>query len=370
MTSNLIEFLIVLIGLAATAFLFYRFPTMPEIKDDGKRFPTVSVIIPARNEEKNLPLLLEDLRGQTLAAYEIICADDASEDSTAHIAQSYGVRVVSLPDKPEGWTGKTWACQNGANVAKGELLLFLDADVRLGRNGLRKLMQAYTNSGCTISVQPYHKTEKIYEQFSMFFNLIQIAANGTALPKALNIGLFGPIIFIAHADYIKAGGHESTRKSVIEDMALGMRLRKTGLPYRLFVGDEELSFRMYSGGLRSLLQGWVKNLAAGAAKTPFFVFLMVFFWIASLTSVPLHLIKYAVAANAPWLIIYSLLYIAWVSLLAVLTRRVGHFHLWSVIFYPLLIPVLLGVFTVSIIKKVFRLKVTWKGRAIISEEKT
>ncbi len=216
--------------------------------------------------------------------------------------------------------------------------------------------------GSAISVQPYHKTEKIYEQFSILFNLVQIAANGTALPKPLNIGLYGPVILISQSDYFKSGGHKSARKSVVEDMTLGLLLRKAGISYRIFIGDEDIAFRMYSGGLISLLQGWTKNLATGAAKTPIPLFLAVFLWVSSITSVPLQIIKYAILANTSLLVIYSILYIVWIFLLAVLAKRIGHFKIWIFAVYPILVIAFLGVFAVSMFRKIFGLNVTWKGR--------
>lgn len=277
MTLIIIELVIALFGLALTPVLFYRFPRLPEDKEWVERIPRVSVIIPARNEEKNLALLLEDLCNQSIKPFEIICVDDESSDATAKIAKSFGVRVISLYNKPEGWTGKTWACHNGADLAKGKLLLFLDADIRLGKNGIKRLIKAYSESGRTISVQPFHCTERLYEQFSLPFNLIQIAANGTTLFKQQGVGLYGPIILISKVNYKIIGGHESVRKSVVEDMALAQRLKEAGIPYQLFVGDKEISFRMYSEGFYSLFQGWVKNISSGAGKTSRILFWMVFF---------------------------------------------------------------------------------------------
>lgn len=366
----IIEFVIVLVGLVVTAILFYRIPTLPAVNESLSDYPTISVIIPARNEEHNLPSLLTDLKEQTLPNLEIICIDDDSEDATGQIAFENGVKLITLKSKPEGWTGKSFACQNGADAATGELLLFLDADVRLGAEGIRSLLSAYLQQGYTVSVQPYHKTEKIYEQLSMMFNLIQIAANGTALPTPHNIGLFGPIILISRQDYEKAGGHQRVKSSIVDDIALGSQLNKAGLKFSIYIGNRDISFRMYADGLRSLLQGWVKNMATGAAKTPALVFMMVFLWVASLISVPLHIVIFSILMNWLWLGIYSVLYIVWVCLLAVLTRRVGKFHVWAVILYPILMLVMLGVIIVSVFKKLFGLKVKWKGRSIRTEEKT
>ena len=187
-------------------------------------------------------------------------------------------------------------------------------------------MQAYSDCGFTISVQPFHKTEKAYEQLSILFNFIQIAANGTALPKPINIGLYGPVILISKSDYTNIGGHESVKMSIVEDMALAHRLKETGLAYQLFVGDQDLSFRMYGDGLKGLLQGWLKNTAAGAAKTTPGILVMVFFWITSLLSVPLHVIGFAFSGDVLWLVIYLLLYIAWAIILICFSKRIGQFY--------------------------------------------
>ncbi|MDD5603801.1 MAG: glycosyltransferase family 2 protein [Eubacteriales bacterium] len=371
MIIDIIRLVIILTGLAVIPVLFYRFPILPKCSEAKKsEFPTVSVIIPARNEEKNLPLLLRDLCKQSVAPLEIICVDDESSDATAQIAAKYCSSVVSTPGKPEGWTGKSWACHNGAAIASGRLLLFLDADVRLGRDGILRLLQAYSGHGCTISVQPYHKTERVYEQLSMLPNLIQIAANGTALRNPKDVGLYGPVILIPEEDYRRAGGHESVRKCIVEDMALGKRLRKVSLRFRNYIGDGEISFRMYSDGLKSLLQGWIKNMASGALKTPPGIFTMVFFWIASLISVPIRLIESVISGSVSRTLAYVLLYIVWVLILYITANKAGRFRLYSFVLFPALIAVYLGIFAVSFYKKAFAVKVKWKGRTVAVEDKS
>ena len=359
---------IVLLGFISAAILFFRFPRLPKTKPEG-RFPLLSVIIPARNEEKNLPLLLSDLRAQTLVPFEIICVDDASTDATAQIAKDFGVKVLSLTQKPAGWTGKTWACQNGADNAEGDLLLFLDADVRLNQDGLARILQAYAESGCTVSVQPYHRTQKLYEQFSLPFNLIQLAGNGTALPKPRNLGLFGPVILMPKADYNAIGGHKSARTSIVEDVMLGENLKKSGRAYRLFVGDGDIAFRMYGGGLGDLLRGWVKNFATGASKTPAFLFFLIIFWFASMFTLPMQIIKYAVAGEPLLTGIFALLYLLWVIVLTLLARRIGRFLFPAILLYPVLLIVMIGILAVSAFGKLFGLNVHWKGRAVPTREK-
>lgn len=358
-----VELVLALIGLLMTFVLFYRFPKLPR-GADAVFSPPVTVVIPARNEQSNLPRLLAALRNQTFQPYEILVVDDASTDQTAEIARGFGVQVLTPPEKPEGWMGKCWACQFGADHASGELLLFLDADVDLAPDGLSRLIAAYERERATLSVQPCHLPKRAYEQLSLFFNLVQVGANGSALQKPISLGLYGPVILIPRAQYASIGGHERIKGSIVEDIALGDLLQKSGVSYRLYIGDDGLSYRMYPDGLKSLLQGWTKNLAAGAAKTPSALLIPVFLWIASVISTPLHLILFAFAGRSFGVLAYGILYACWVVALFLTARRIGRFSPVTIALFPLPAAVFFAVFIVSLFKRVFGCKVIWKGRAI------
>lgn len=365
----IIEIIIVIFGLLSSVLLFFHFPKLLNKKSSFETFPGVSVIIPARNEERNLELLLSDLLKQSIRPLEIICVDDASEDHTASVAQKYGVRLISVQNKPDDWIGKTWACQCGAKASSGELFLFLDADVRLSRNGIFKLLSANAAYGSTISVQPYHRTETNYEQLSLIFNLVQIAANGTALPRPNPLGLYGPVILISRTDYNAVGGHNVVKSSIVEDVALGIQLKKSGLPYRVFVGDHDIAFRMYENGLKSLLEGWTKNLASGAEKTPPQILLLVVLWIASLISVPLHMFAALLNADLVQASFFGVLYVVWAVVLSILSKKIGLFRSWTTLVFPIPLFTFFGVFALSAIKKALHMKVRWKDREIPLETK-
>ncbi len=362
MILPILDWCVILLGFFAAWLLFYRIPKLPRT-DAARALPRVSIVIPARNEAFSLPLLLSDLSKQTLRPLEIICVDDASEDTTPTVAVRHGATLITLARKPQDWVGKSWACQNGADAAHGELLVFLDADVRLSAGGLMRIVSAYAEYG-TLSVQPFHQTVRVYEQLSFFFNLVQIAANGTALPKPVNLGLYGPVVAISRADYVRAGGHTSVKDRVVEDMALGEVLRENGMEYRLFVGDADVSFRMYPGGFKALLAGWSKNLASGASKTPVWLFAAVFLWFASAASVPIGLLQATAAADGLAIALYSALYLLWMSIFFSLARRIGRFPATVVVFFPLSLLVFFAVFVYSGILRLFRLNTKWKGRAV------
>ncbi|MEG1433171.1 glycosyltransferase [Eubacterium sp.] len=356
--------IISIVGMAMTGILFYHFPRLPRVYDNTGDVPGVSVIIPARNEAKNLPLILEDLKQQTISLVDIICVDDSSNDDTAAVALDHGAFVIELKEKPAQWMGKSWACQCGAAQARGELLLFMDADVRLGHQAIEALVRQQMVRQAVISVQPYHHTRRLYEQLSLFFNLVLIGANGAALPQQRAIGLFGPIILMERRVYWQIGGHASVRHCIAEDVSLGDILKAGNIPFQLFIGNPDIRFRMYAGGIGDLIHGWTKNMATGASKTPIFRGMMVFCWISSLIAVPMALYNFLAAGQLGFVSLFLTLYILWVVLLKGLSKEIGNFRFWSILLYPIPLLVFLMIFMVSLIKKIFGLQVHWKGRSM------
>lgn len=350
-------------GLLASRLLFFRFPVL-EAGRSPREDLRISVVIPARNEGKTLPDLLEDLKRQTVEPFEVICVDDDSSDDTAAVAAVHGARVIAASDRPEGWLGKPWACETGARAAGGECLLFLDADVRLAPEAIRGLLSAHQEGEGVVSIQPFHQIPKGYEQFSLFFNALQFGANGAALPKPRGVGLFGPVILMTRKVFDVIGGFAGVRSCIIEDLALGERLRKNRIGFRLLTGGNLISFRMYREGLGSLVQGWTKNFAEGASKTPIVLLALVCVWVTGCTSVPLRLIL--AASSQDWLQfgIQAVLYALWVMELSRIARRLGSFRLPVIAGYPVSLVFFLWVFFWSWIRKSLNLPVYWKGREI------
>src|SRR5512139_1878813 len=240
--------------------------------------PSASVIIPARNEEHNLPTLLRSLAAQPLKLHQILVVDDGSTDHTAELARQLGAKVIPSQPVPEGWRGKTWACHQGAQVATGELLLFVDADTWFEPEGLAHALSAY-NSGA-FSIGPYHAVQKPYEDLSLFFNLNMIL--GT-VPN----GLFGQMLLVDRGSYRRIRGHETVRGRILENFWLASQFRAAGIPVRSVAGRRVLSFRMYPNGLGELIQGWTKGLASGAGRTPRGTRLLIVAWIVALMLAPL-----------------------------------------------------------------------------------
>jgi 4,4'-diaponeurosporenoate glycosyltransferase len=327
--------------------------------------PTISVIVPARNEAANLPRLLASLASQQVPAHEIIAVDDHSEDTTAEVARRHpDVTVLEAPPLPDGWTGKNWACFTGARRAHGDLLVFLDADVVLAPAGLGALAATHRRCGGLVSVQPHHVVRRPYEWCSLVFSLMAIMGVGAASirrpqrPRAA----FGPCMVMAVDDYQRLGGHRRVASEVVEDLALGEVVADAGHPVTLLGGGGLLRYRMYPEGLRSLLQGWTKNIASGASRTPPVRTALAVIWVtAALSSVRYG--RDAVAGDGSWLVAVGLMG-AFAAQVGVLSRRVGTFPVISWLLYPVWFVLFVGVFAASLTSTFVTRQVTWRGRAI------
>lgn len=307
----------------------------------------LSIIIPARNEEHNLPRLLESIAEQDARPLEVIVVDDGSADATADVARRCGARVLESAPLPDGWRGKTWACHQGACAAAGDLLAFMDADTWFERGGLARILKMH--GGGALSVVPYHAVRRPYEDLSMFFNLCMCA--GT-VPD----GLAGQFLMVGRGDLEKAGGHEAVRGKVLENFHLAEDFRLAGLAVRGFGGRGILAFRMYPHGLASLVEGWGKGFAAGAGKTAPHVMGMVVAWMTGLMLPPL------LAWQAGDWRVGPITWFLCVAQLAFIARRLGSFGWTGILLYPVPLCFFFGMFGWSALRR--GRKVTWKGREI------
>ncbi len=332
---------------------------------------TVSVVIPARNEEATLPALLTSLRDLTLA--EVVVVDDSSMDKTASVARSGGATVLPSSPPPAGWTGKAWACHLGAAATSSELLLFLDADTTLEPDALAGLLGMHESHGGLVSVQPYHRVERPYEQLSSYFNVMALLASGvfTGSPARRPMA-FGPCLLTSRADYKTAGGHAAVRGEILDDVQLAAAYDRVGLPVTCAVGGGGIRMRSYPGGLRQLADGWTKNFASGASAAAPGPTLAAGLWISAHHAVAVGAGLAVVEAATGWGA--SLTYgapllwaIAWIGVavqLGRILRRVGSFRWWTWALFPVCLLAFDVIFARSALHTVLRRSVQWRGRDV------
>jgi 4,4'-diaponeurosporenoate glycosyltransferase len=329
--------------------------------------PSVSVIIPARNEEHTLPNLLNSLSGQLSSQDEVIVVDDHSEDKTKAVAEKSAAKVLQSLPTPEGWLGKTWACSQGARIASGEILVFLDADTVLEENGLKNIIETYVEKDGVLSIQPYHKMRDLYEQLSAFFNIIVMAGIGafTVLGRRIKpIGLFGPAVVMKKQYYVDSGGHDKVKGEILDDVAFGSELQKKGMEVHCMGGKGTISFRMYPNGIRELIDGWSKGFAMGAAKISTPLLILIVFWIAGSIGTTRSLIEAIIATNNVQIVISGGLYILYAAQIYWMLVRIGNFKFYTALFYAVHVAFFVVVFTYSFIRIFLVRSVKWKGREI------
>jgi glycosyltransferase involved in cell wall biosynthesis len=340
--------------------LCLRLFRLPEGTVEGQ--PLVSVLIPARDEEGTLPNLLPALQAQTFAPLEVIVVDDHSSDGTAAIAAAAGATVIQPPPLAEGWCGKTWALHHGVQASKGELLVFLDADTEPSPEFLERLVADQQKLGGLVSVQPFHRTEKAYEQLSVLFSLVGLMA----VPMGPRCGVaFGPAMATSRADYDRVGGHEAVAGKVVEDWFMGQLYEEAGLPVSAYIGDGLIEYRMYPGGFRDMVRGFAKNFATAAGEVNGFWMLAVLLWISGLFwaawCLPASLLGWPLMGQ-PSVLPNLLLYLAFAVQLITLTRGVGNFA-WICLVFPIPVLFFLAVFFMAILN-LKQGTIEWKGRQV------
>ena len=226
----------------------------------------ISVIVPARNEETSLGACLESLTGQQDVAFEVIVVDDGSTDRTAAIARSFpGVKLIQARLLPEGWSGKSNAVYTGAQQARGEWLLFTDADtIHLPGSLTRALAEAKRYGVEMLSYSPAQELNRFIQRAVMPVIFAELASayrprevSNPNLPAAAANGQY---LLITREAYDAVGGHAAIATCLLEDVELARAVKHSGRRIRFRFGGDAVRARMYRN-FPQLVEGWTKNLA-------------------------------------------------------------------------------------------------------------
>jgi chlorobactene glucosyltransferase len=240
-------------------------------------FPFVSVIVPARNEQDNIERCILSLLGQNYPNFEVIAIDDNSTDNTLDIMQNIKSRetnlqaktlmILSLTDKPDDWTGKTWASQQGYLKSSGNVLLFTDADTYFSSTDTILLTILYMQKKDldVLTGIPYIELRDFWSKITMpvwnHFSIL-LGANTACMnnPKCKAAYLNGSFIMINRKVFEEIGTYQSVRKAIQEDKSLGVRIKEAGYTMKIVRIDKIMS-ALWSRDLHTLWHGIGRTLA-------------------------------------------------------------------------------------------------------------
>ena len=316
--------------------------------------PLLSVIIPARNEARNIERCVRSVLGTKYSAVEVIVVDDRSSDDTAALVEPAAggrLQLVRGVDPPHGWFGKQWAIAQGYRVAKGELLLFTDADTKHEPELIPRAIAALRAEQVDLfSVLPRQEMQTFWERLIQPHVFLALETGLGSLGRVNRTRTEwsaianGQFILTPRDAYESIGTHEAVKDTVVDDVRLAQAYVRAGKDIFLAHGEGFMATRMY-GSLQEILAGWTKNLASGVshmvpplpfvrALARYLMWVPALFWIAAPFVSPIA----GVVALATWVVVYAAM----------------RAPVWYAVLYPL------GAAIVAFIM----LRSAWRGRRI------
>lgn len=265
-----------LITILVVIYNYFTAPELELLNSKIKELPLVSILIPARNEEKNIEACIKSAAAQSYKNYEVIILDDDSTDRTNEIAKKYvkeNIKLITGEKLPEGWLGKNWACRQLAENSKGDLLLFIDADVVMHERTVGSAVNLFTeNKVQMLSVFPKQiitsfGTELIVPLLNwLLLSFLPLRKVFNSKRESFSAAI-GQFILIDKKAYEKIGGHKFVKNKVVEDLEIARELKRKKYKIIAALGSNFISCKMYEN-FNSALSGFSKNFYLGFNTKP------------------------------------------------------------------------------------------------------
>src|SRR6266850_7882402 len=291
--------------LALLVVLYHYVTRRPNLRDyaPAASGPLVSVIVASLNKTRNIERCLSSILAATYPSIEVIVVDDGSTDGTGELVERLGregrasVRLVRGAELPPGWFGKQWALVQGYRVARGELLLFADADTKHEPQLIARAVTARAAERADLfSVIPRQEMVTFWERLIQPHVFLALQARVGDLRRVNRTRIEwdaianGQFILVTRGSYQTVGTHEAVKSSVADDVMLAQSYVRRGLDIFLAHAPDDMSTRMY-GSLKEIVAGWSKNLALGAplmappvrwirAALPYVMWMPALLWLA------------------------------------------------------------------------------------------
>jgi len=271
-------------------------------------FPMVSILVPARNEEKNIARCVQSLLALNYPSFEVLVLDDLSSDNTRAILEKLShthskLKVLDGVPPPGSQVGKNWACSQLARKAQGELLFFTDADTFHQPETLKTIVTALEGEQADLLTGfPRQEVQTWGERFLVpFFTWAMLCFNPLALAYRFQLpalsSALGQMMLFRRKAYLMIGGHDGVSSSIVDDLTLVRKIKSYGLRWRMIYITDLISCRMYRNS-REAFNGFAKNLFA-AFDFRFLPFLFIFLWLAVMFWEPLLILFFMLFGQTP-----------------------------------------------------------------------
>lgn len=255
--------------LAVSMLNLARFPRLPKVGAVTPQQQRCSILVPARNEERCIEACVRSLCLQDDPNTEVIVLDDGSTDATPEILARLqrefpALTVISGQPLPQGWIGKSWACDQLSKAATGDILLFTDADTVHAPTTVRRTrVYMEANKVSLLTMVPYEELGSFGEHVvipmvhTLYFAYLPndlVMHNPSVSFTAAN----GQFMCFTREAYRAVNGHESVKASLVEDVFLAKEVKRAGLRISLVDGSDAVSCRMYTNA-REVTEGFSKN---------------------------------------------------------------------------------------------------------------
>ncbi|PPQ35475.1 glycosyltransferase [Rhodopila globiformis] len=342
--------------LALSNFRFYVAPPV------AAGWQAVSVLIPARNEEATIGAACAAVLANRGVTLELIVLDDHSTDRTREILAGIDdprLKVASAPPLPPGWSGKQHACAHLATLARHDLMVFVDADVRLAPDALSRMAGFMQRNDVGLAsgfprqiVRTWSEVLLLPLIHFLLLGFLPMALMRRSVNPAFGAGC-GQLFIARRAAYLRAGGHAAIRASLHDGIKLPRAFRAAGIPTGLFDATDIAACRMYTNA-HSLWEGLTKNATEGMATIKALPI-----WTGILAGgqilPPIVLVMEPGVASAGAVA-------ASIGLRLLLARRLRQ-SIVSALLHPVGVAALLVVQWAALVRHALGVPATWRGRA-------
>lgn len=342
------------------------------------QFLSVSVLIPARNEERSIRAAIESVMASTGVEFELIVLDDASTDRTSPIVTelvtSYGakLRLAQAPSLPLGWNGKQHACWSLAHIAKYDVLCFIDADVRLTPDALARMATFLAQGqGQLVSGFPRQITETWLEWLLLplihfvLLGFLPISRMRQGTDPSLAAGC-GQFLMVDRDAYFASGGHAAIRETMHDGLRLPKLLRQHGFHTDLADLTHLARCRMYTSAAE-VWQGLAKNATEGIAAPARILPISVLFFLGQVMPFLLAVALLLGHKGSPPVIACTIVAVGGACLPRLLSTRRFRQPLRSALLHPVGILALLTIQWYALLRKALGGTVSWKERSYAGE---